>query len=158
MSEARPRRAAVQSALALFGLVLMIASIVYLQLLPRGERKGAKPSLAETKANARVVIDAGHGGKDSGAMRNGVMEKDLTLDVALRLQKRLQAAGAATILTRSGDEFISLAGRAAAANREEECVFVSIHFDEGNRAAATGVQTFYAAKQMQNSSLPSWLP
>jgi N-acetylmuramoyl-L-alanine amidase len=68
------------------------------------------------------------------------------------------ASGLATTLTRSGDQFISLGGRAAAANRERDCIFVSIHFDEGARAGATGVQTFYAARQVQDSALPDWVP
>src|SRR3954447_24342496 len=152
-------REVVQSGIALGGLILMIVSVVSLELLPRVERTASKPSSStRTTPIARVVIDAGHGGKDSGAMRNGVMEKDLTLDVAFRLQRRLQASALATIMTRSGDESISLAGRATAANRENDCIFVSIHFDEGTRAAATGMQTFYAAHQIQNSSWPTWLP
>lgn len=152
-------REIVQSGIAFGGLLLMIASVVWLELLPHVERIMSKPSAPTSNtAVARVVIDAGHGGKDSGAVRNGVMEKDLTLDVALRLQRKLQSSALATIMTRSGDEFISLAGRAAAANRENDCIFVSIHFDEGSRAAATGVQTFYAAHQIQNSSWPTWLP
>jgi N-acetylmuramoyl-L-alanine amidase len=152
-------REIVQSGIAFGGLMLMTVSVVWLELLPRGERSASKPSApSSTTPVARVVIDAGHGGKDSGAIRNGVMEKDLTLDVALRLQRKLQASALATIMTRSGDEWISLAGRAAAANRENDCIFVSIHFDEGTRAAATGVQTFYAAHQIQNSSWPTWLP
>ncbi|HEX8280682.1 MAG TPA: N-acetylmuramoyl-L-alanine amidase [Chthoniobacterales bacterium] len=108
---------------------------------------------------ARVIIDAGHGGQDSGAIRNGVLEKDLTLDVARRVERMARANGFATTLTRTGDEWISLAARAAAANRERDAIFVSIHFDDGARAAATGVQTFYAVRQMPNQSrLASWLP
>ncbi len=137
----------------------MVLSVVWLELLPRQDKivpRGVAPGAA--KALARVVIDPGHGGNDSGTMRNGVLEKDLTLDVALRVQKRLQTSNYSTLLTRSGDEFISLAGRAATANREQDCVLVSIHFDEGSRAGATGVQTFYAEHQADNSSWPAWLP
>lgn len=149
-----------QRRLAVFGLILMIGSLFWLQILPRSEPRSTAATMTTSRDNAitRVIIDAGHGGKDSGAMRNGIMEKDLTLDVAVRVQRLLQAQGLQAIMTRSGDEWISLAGRAAAANREHDCVFVSIHFDEGARAAATGVQTFYAARQVQESSLPSWLP
>ncbi len=105
-----------------------------------------------------VLIDPGHGGQDSGAMRNGVLEKDLALDVAHRLERLAQKRGFETMMTRRDDKWISLARRAAAANRERNCIFVSIHFDEGARAAATGVQTFYAAQQAPKSSIPSWLP
>ncbi|MDQ6861713.1 MAG: N-acetylmuramoyl-L-alanine amidase [Verrucomicrobiota bacterium] len=151
-------RQTVQQGIAWGGLILVVLSLVCLELLPRVDRPVAPAKTPSGRSIARVVIDAGHGGKDSGAIRNGVLEKDLTLDVAVRLQRRLQASGVATIMTRSGDEWISLAGRAATANHEQDCLFVSIHFDEGNRSAATGVQTFYAAHQIQNSSWPAWLP
>jgi N-acetylmuramoyl-L-alanine amidase len=154
----RLTRAAAHEIIAWGGFVLMLLSLTWLELLPRRERPLAQEAPQGTKAVGRVVIDAGHGGKDSGAMRNGIMEKDLTLDVAARLQRRLQGSGLATIMTRSADEWISLAGRAAVANREQDCLFVSIHFDEGTRAAAAGVQTFYAEHQLQNSSWPAWLP
>src|SRR3712207_837541 len=130
---------AVPRALAWAGFVLMIVSVVWLQFLPPYEPRVVQPAApAGPRAISRVVIDAGHGGKDSGAIRNGVAEKDLTLDVAFRLQRRIAASGLATTLTRSGDQFISLSRRAAAANREDDCVFVSIHFDEGARSGATG--------------------
>ncbi|HEX8678502.1 MAG TPA: N-acetylmuramoyl-L-alanine amidase [Chthoniobacterales bacterium] len=149
----------VQRVLAWGGFALMLLCVVWLQFLPRSEPRAAGPAQPSTpKTISRVVIDAGHGGKDSGAIRNGIAEKDLTLDVALRVQRLVAASGLETTLTRSGDQFISLAGRAAAANRERDCIFVSIHFDEGTRTAATGVQTFYAARQAQDSGLPSWVP
>jgi N-acetylmuramoyl-L-alanine amidase len=107
----------------------------------------------------RVIIDAGHGGNDSGAIRAGISEKDLTLDVARRLDVLMRANGIETTLTRSADETVSLANRAAIANQQSDSVFVSIHFDEGNRAAATGVQTFYAAQQASRiPSARSWWP
>jgi len=105
-----------------------------------------------------VIIDAGHGGQDSGAVHNGILEKDLTLDVARRVEGFARVHGLRTMLTRSADTFVSLAARADTANRENECVFVSIHFDDGNRAVATGVQTFYATRQQPKSLIPSWLP
>ena len=115
-------------------------------------RRPEKPSVG------LVIIDAGHGGQDSGAVYNGILEKDLTLDVARRVEGFARVHGLRTMLTRSADTFVSLAARADTANRENECVFVSIHFDEGNRAVATGVQTFYATRQQPKSLIPSWLP
>jgi N-acetylmuramoyl-L-alanine amidase len=62
-------------------------------------------------------------------------------------------------MTRERDEAVSLADRATMANRERDCIFVSIHFDEGGRSAATGVQTFYAARQMSKQGvIAAWLP
>ncbi|MBA2743563.1 MAG: N-acetylmuramoyl-L-alanine amidase, partial [Chthoniobacterales bacterium] len=139
----------------------MVISFVWIQLLPRqletdadvGERRRSDGPLS------LVVIDAGHGGQDSGAIRDGVLEKDLTLDVAQRLGQVLRANGLKTIFTRPADEYISLAKRAADANEQRDCVFVSIHFDEGTRTAATGVNTYYAMRQRGKwPQLPSWLP
>jgi N-acetylmuramoyl-L-alanine amidase len=111
-----------------------------------------------------VVLDPGHGGQDSGAMFGNVLEKDLTLDVAQRVDRLLQAQGMATVLTRVGDSYISLAERAALTNRVPNCVFVSIHFNEGhknkgNQPASTGVETYYADHQMiPGVPIVSWLP
>ena len=143
------------------GLLLIGASLIKLQSIPPNQYPAKPQELAAAPPGAieRVIIDAGHGGNDSGAMRAGVSEKDLTLDVARRLDALVRANGIATTLTRSGDETVSLSSRAAIANQERDCVFVSIHFDEGSRAAATGVQTFYAAQRA--SRLPwakSWWP
>jgi N-acetylmuramoyl-L-alanine amidase len=104
------------------------------------------------------VIDAGHGGQDSGMIRAGILEKDLALDVARRLDRILQSKGVATLMTREGDNYVSLAGRAAAANREQNAVFVSIHFDEA-RPQAAGVETYFGARQVSATpTLVSWLP
>lgn len=152
---------AIQSALAWAGLVVMTVCFVWIQTLPLplpvSDTAGRRDD--RTGAIDLVVIDAGHGGQDSGTVRDGVLEKDLTLDVALRLERLMQVGGVRTLLTRRTDEFVSLANRAAAANKERACVFVSIHFDDGTRAAATGVNTYYAMHQRSTSPLlPSWLP
>jgi N-acetylmuramoyl-L-alanine amidase len=149
-----------QQALAWGGLVLMLVSFVVWQMRPRVEGVADHTPGPQDTQVLCVVIDAGHGGLDSGAIRDGVQEKDLTLDVAKRLQKLLVGRGFSTVMTRSADETVSLASRAEIANREEGCVFVSIHFDKGARAAATGVQTFYAIRQVarEQPSAPSWLP
>jgi N-acetylmuramoyl-L-alanine amidase len=135
--------------------------VIYFEFLPRRDRlpeSERRPAIADGPIR-RVIIDAGHGGQDSGAIRHGVLEKDLTLDVARKLERLVRAQGLETILTRSGDETVSLASRAALANRERDSIFVSIHFDEGGRAAATGVQTFYAARQVPaEGGITSWLP
>lgn len=87
------------------------------------------------------------------------MEKDLALDVAHRVERLLRQFGLVPMLTRGDDTFISLQDRATIANGQPESVFVSIHFDEAGRAAATGIETYYAAHPV---SLPervaSWLP
>ena len=92
-------------------------------------------------------------------MCGGVLEKDLTLDVAHRVDRLLEAEGIATVMTRLGDSYVSLAERAAFANRVSDCIFVSIHFNEDNRPVSTGVETYYAAHQITPGSfMTSWLP
>lgn len=88
-----------------------------------------------------------------------VLEKDLTLDVARRIDRLLDAEGIATLMTRLGDAYVPLADRAALANRVQNCIFVSIHFNEDNQPVTSGVETYYAARQITAGSfLGSWLP
>lgn len=92
-------------------------------------------------------------------MCGNVLEKDLTLDVAQRVDRLLQAQGLATLLTRVGDAYVSLADRAALTNRARDCVFVSIHFNEGNKPVSSGVETYYAVHQTTTGApMVSWLP
>lgn len=145
---------------AWIGVALLIGSSVWLQCLPDSPRAW-KPAVSTTENEdglGIVIIDPGHGGQDSGTIHSGILEKDLALDVARRIERLLQAKGVSTLLTRSGDNYISLAGRAASANRERDAVFVSIHFDEAQPAAA-GIETYYAARQAARLPIiASWLP
>lgn len=93
----------------------------------------------------KVVIDAGHGGHDTGTIGpNGLMEKDLVLDVALRLGALItQRLGAQVVYTRSEDVFIPLEDRTRIANDERADLFISIHANSSPEPAATGVETYY---------------
>ncbi|MDQ6704706.1 MAG: N-acetylmuramoyl-L-alanine amidase [Acidobacteriota bacterium] len=93
----------------------------------------------------RVVIDAGHGGHDQGTVGpNGLMEKDLVLDVALRLGKLIeQRMGSEVLYTRSDDTFIPLEQRTALANRKKADLFLSVHANSSPSPQAAGVETFY---------------
>ncbi|HXA10565.1 MAG TPA: N-acetylmuramoyl-L-alanine amidase [Chthoniobacterales bacterium] len=91
-----------------------------------------------------VVVDAGHGGKDSGAYRrNAPPEKIVALDVALRVDRKLRDAHLKTVLTRSNDTFIPLDSRVALGNAQENSIFVSIHFNDSRRRGVEGVETYY---------------
>jgi N-acetylmuramoyl-L-alanine amidase len=93
----------------------------------------------------KIVVDAGHGGHDTGAMGpNGLMEKDLVLDVALKLGKLLEnRLGAEVVYTRDDDTFIPLETRTAIANKEQADLFISIHANYSGDPAARGVETYY---------------
>jgi N-acetylmuramoyl-L-alanine amidase len=93
----------------------------------------------------RIVIDAGHGGHDSGTLgAGGIEEKDVVLDVALRLGKMLhERLGAEIIYTRSDDTFIPLETRTAIANKAQADLFLSIHANSSSDETARGVETYY---------------
>jgi len=93
----------------------------------------------------RVVIDAGHGGHDQGTTgESGLLEKDLVLDVALRLGKLVQQRmGAEVIYTRSDDTFVPLEERTAIANRSHADLFLSIHANSSPAHEVAGVETYY---------------
>src|SRR5438045_6232723 len=91
-----------------------------------------------------VVVDAGHGGKDSGAYRRyGGAEKIATLDVARRLDRKLRESELKTVMTRKADVYISLDQRVAIENRQKNSVFVSIHFNDSRRRTTRGFETYY---------------
>lgn len=97
--------------------------------------------------NTRVVIDAGHGGKDEGAVWGGVRESDLNLKVAKKVEALLKAKGIPVTMTRTSDTFISLSQRAAIANKYKDVIFVSIHFNAHRLTSVVGVETFYASEK-----------
>jgi len=90
-----------------------------------------------------VILDAGHGGKDSGATSGptGQREKDLTLDMVKRLQAELRGSFR-TILMRGDDTFVELDERVARANRHSDAILVSIHFNSGP-SRLRGPETYY---------------
>lgn len=93
----------------------------------------------------RIVLDAGHGGWDLGTVgRQGLLEKDLVLDVTRRIGKLLQSRdGAEVMFTRSGDDYVALDQRADFANQAQADLFVSVHANYSNSITARGVETYY---------------
>ncbi|MEP6715654.1 MAG: N-acetylmuramoyl-L-alanine amidase [Terriglobia bacterium] len=114
--------------------------------MPRASENAAR-SLTRAlglKVN-RIVIDAGHGGHDDGTIGpGGTLEKDVVLDVALRLAKLVQSRmSAEVVLTRSDDTFIPLQERTAIANDRKADLFLSIHANSSPAPAVAGTETFY---------------
>ncbi|MFB3924316.1 MAG: N-acetylmuramoyl-L-alanine amidase [Terriglobia bacterium] len=93
----------------------------------------------------RIVIDPGHGGHDTGTIGpTGLCEKDVVLDVALRLKKLLESnTGAEVVLTRSDDTFIPLEERTAIANEKGADLFISVHANASRDKRARGIETYY---------------
>jgi N-acetylmuramoyl-L-alanine amidase len=99
-----------------------------------------------------VVIDAGHGAHDTGAKGPYGREKDYALDMALRLEKELQARGFKTKLTRREDVFLTLGQRVDIANREKDAIFISMHFNSSGAQNANGIETYALAPQGTSST------
>lgn len=91
-----------------------------------------------------VVIDPGHGGRDPGTVKGTVRESDLTLAVAAKLKKLLEAEGAKVYRTRTRDEYVTLADRSAYSHKVGAHISVSLHINSmPNRKAAEGIETYY---------------
>lgn len=114
---------------------------------PAAQSKNSDPSLVRVFGLklGKVVIDAGHGGHDTGTIGpNGLMEKDLVLDVALRLGRLItDRLGADVVLTRANDTFLPLEERTRVANKERADLFLSIHANSSPEPTATGVETYF---------------
>jgi len=104
----------------------------------------------------KVVIDAGHGGNDPGAIgKNGLREKDVNLDIARRLSDLLRAEGVRTVLTRSSDKFIPLSGRVNIANRSGADLFISLHSNANRSRSLSGFEVYYVAPSISDSKRAS---
>lgn len=104
----------------------------------------AAVSPAKATRNYKVVIDAGHGGKDPGAISaSGLQEKQINLDMAKRVGNYLKARGVTIIFTRTTDTFVELDNRVAITNRAKPDLFVSIHANADNRKDLRGASTYY---------------
>ncbi len=101
-----------------------------------------------------IAIDAGHGGRDPGTQNRelGLSEKDMTLDVALRLRDILQAEGFRVVLTRRDDRYVSLERRAAIANGARADLFLSIHFNAVENPSVNGIETFLLTPRHHRST------
>jgi len=97
----------------------------------------------KSNINRKVVIDAGHGGTDAGAIGGGIMEKDITLDVAKRVEKLLKQKGYQVKMTRVDDTYVSLQDRVEISEEYSPDIFVSIHVNSSVKPEITGVETHY---------------
>jgi N-acetylmuramoyl-L-alanine amidase len=126
---------------------------------PRSGPAGAAPLASPPGGDARqsqplggrltIVIDPGHGGKDTGAIGpRGSREKDIVLDIALRLRRLLaDRLGAHVIMTRTDDTFVPLEERTGIAKTAQADFFISIHVNAAQQARATGVETYYLSRE-----------
>ena len=121
----------------------------------------ATPESRQITKFTTVVVDAGHGGHDSGALSRTsrvkikrryvsvgtrVQEKDLALDVARRVKAELAGSGLRVVMTRDDDRFIPLDGRVAISNQRRDSLFVSIHFNDSRKRNIHGAEVYHNAR------------
>src|SRR5438045_9565094 len=124
--------------------VTRIITLAFVALLAACSTVGNHGVKNTSKTFTTVVVDAGQGGKDSGAYRRyGPPEKLVALDVAQRLGKKLRESQIKTVMTRDSDVFIPLNDRVAIENKQKSAVFVSIHFNDSRMRRARGIETYY---------------
>lgn len=105
-------------------------------------------------SNYRVFIDAGHGGTDPGASGNGLVEKNLTLSIALKVQRILQAQGIEVVMSRTTDKFLELKEISSLANNSGADAFASIHINSvKDIPTANGIETYYYPNRMDSKPL-----
>ncbi|TVZ26727.1 N-acetylmuramoyl-L-alanine amidase [Gillisia sp. Hel_I_86] len=113
----------------------------------------------EIDAQKRIVIDVGHGGKDSGAIGiNGVQEKEVVLDIALeilRLNKKSEAP-LDIYLTRYSDTLVSLSGRTKLAKALNADLFISLHCNHSHNPTARGMEVYVGKNESENSKESVW--
>ena len=115
---------------------------------PRRSRRVSARQVADMASQLglsvqRVFIDAGHGGRDPGTSHNKVVERTITLDIALRLGRLLEANGLDVVYSRRDDRAVGLSQRTVAANRKECDLFVSIHVNANEDRSVQGFETYY---------------
>lgn len=118
--------------------------------LPQPGEAAQPPGTLPAEATIKtIVIDPGHGGKDAGAIGpSGVREKDVVLDVGLRLKRLIESiVGVRVIMTRSEDVFIPLEERTAIANRNKADFFISLHVNAAPQSRAVGFETYFLSRE-----------
>lgn len=133
--------------LASYGaLGLVLASLGWLAL-----RLEAIPAVQiqpwELESAPLVIVDAGHGGHDGGAVANGLIEKNLSLTLASQVRDHLESAGVRVRMTREKDRFLELEERCQIAAEVNADAFVSVHLNTSPAPEVLGLETYYAASQ-----------
>jgi N-acetylmuramoyl-L-alanine amidase len=146
-----------RNAMPCVGLIVLAGCLTFIVAPDEGPTVESQVAAQLHPSFMTVVLDPGHGGKDDGARGNGLVEKDLALDLALRVEKILNLFDFPTVLTRRDDTFVSLAERAAIANKIDNDIFVSIHFNHAASSVSTGVETFYASEKVAPEAAWTWI-
>ncbi len=130
-----------------------LAIIAILVLAPQPTVASPPQRSAALNPFDQVVIDAGHGGRDEGAVGPaGLKEKDLVLDISNRLARRLRERGLGVVLTRQEDVFVPLEERTSRANDARADLFISIHANAAHSRKPRGVETYFVSLEASDAS------
>ena len=164
MFQKRKHRDALESALSVF----LLTAVLFFAALPFSDPIPTVPVSAAASAPAVVLLDAGHGGEDSGTIgKNGVYEKDLNLDVARGIGALLSSMGWEVLYTRTDDRMLyteeenvkglrkisDLKNRCAVAQKHPEAIFVSVHMNAYSAPSAHGFQVYYSPQGEEDRRL-----
>ncbi|MCD7710884.1 MAG: N-acetylmuramoyl-L-alanine amidase [Porphyromonadaceae bacterium] len=130
-------------------LLSIICIVAVISVLP------VFPMATAAKDKFVVVIDAGHGGNDPGAVANRLKEKNINLDIALKLGKLIQknCPDVNVIFTRNKDVFVTLKGRTEIGNKAKADLFISIHTNSAQNASAKGTETYVYGLEQANINM-----
>lgn len=129
-------------------------SLAYIGSMPKDVKSnGSKASKVKGRV---VVVDAGHGGKQSGAVYGGIKEKTLNLDIAKILNNKLKELGIVTYMTRSGDSSLSLYSRSGLANSKNADLLISIHNNAGLKKYTGSMTLYYPSSSKTKGNLSSY--
>lgn len=130
---------------------IMLALLVAIGLLAMAPLAGARKAKAQGGGPV-ICVDPGHGGHDPGAIGNGIAEKDMNLDIALRLKAKLVKMGYTVVMTREHDYFVGLQDRCNIATAHNALLFISIHNNSGG-PHANGTETYWYAGNWASEGL-----
>ena len=127
---------------------------VFVGTPPVLHRETAASNVSQSKdIKGSIMIDPGHGGWDPGAVYYGVYEKDINLQVAMKLKKMLEESGIKVYMTRTSDKYVNLYDRAEMANKLGVDLYVSIHHNASTNKYASGIMTLFYPSTIIKSSL-----
>jgi len=120
------------------------------------EKKVWQPSVASSYGIKKIVLDAGHGGRDPGAIgRDGIKERYIVLDITKKVKRLLEDEGIEVILTRYNNTFIPLERRSDIANQEDADLFISIHANASRSRWLRGFEVYYLSEAIDDNQRAS---
>jgi N-acetylmuramoyl-L-alanine amidase len=136
----------------LWMLILVFAFNLVSIAAPAQANQTTQSTIPQDLAGKVILLNPGHGGHDTGAIRNGIMEKDITLAISLELRDELEARGAKVSLTRTTDVYLSLPEIADITNRVRPDLFVAVHVNACGVRAVDRIETYYWTREGEEAA------